>query len=332
MAGSNSQIERILLIRLSALGDCLAAVPVFHALREHYPKAHIAWAIQDNFAPLIQTLPGLDEIIVFPRQRWRRMRSLIPKWIEFRQFARHLRLRRFDVTVDVQSNSKSAMIAALSHCRDRIGHGYGEAKEISMGLNTHFIYPPTGMEHIVLKNLYLLRGLGIEASEPDFTLPPDPLAQRRIRQWLSSKRISEKGYVLLVPFSGDPMKEWAPDKYSELARELAEDGPAVVFLNGPGKEQETQAMIPALRGKRVFLGPRTEILEMVELSRMAQVAVGSDTGPIQIAGAFGVPTVALFGPTDPKRSHPWGPTQVRTLEVSANTVRLDVLRFMESDV
>ncbi len=300
-----STLERILLVRLSALGDCLAAVPVFHALRKRFPKAHIAWVVQDNFAPLLGQLPGLDEIIVFPRRRWLNSRSRGLPWGEARQFIRHLRLRRFRLAVDVQSNTKSSLIAFLSRAPVRIGHGGEEARELSAWFNTLRIPPAPGEHHIVQRNLGLLRPLGIEPAEPDFTLPPDPYARRRMLHWLHSQGLREQAYDLLVPFCGQPEKEWPPAHFTALAGRLAQAGRPTVMLLGPGKEQETRDLLPAPSFPLVILGPQTNIPEMAELVRMARVCAGGDTGPVQIAGALGVPTICLFGPTDPRRSRPW---------------------------
>ena len=311
-------VERVLLVRLSALGDCLAAVPVFHALRRHFPHAHLSWVIQDNFSPLIRNLPGLDEIILFPRKRWRTAtRSRI--FHEGRRFLHRLRMRRFDVTVDVQSNTKSGVIAFLTRAPLRIGHGPGEAKELSRWLNNCLISPPPDRPHILQRNLHLLSPLGIEAVEPQFDLPVDPMARQRIVAWLRSVQVREKEYALFAPFSGDPRKEWPRACFSELAGRLAENHLPVIFLCGPGREQETAALLsPA--SDRIFLAPPTDILELVELIRPAKWVIGGDTGPVQIAGALGVPTIAFFGPTDPNRSHPWGKTCICPLQAGPTEV------------
>jgi ADP-heptose:LPS heptosyltransferase len=124
-----SIVKRILMIRLSALGDCVVAYSGIPGLAESFPHAHIAWAIQDNFAPLIRNLPGLDEIVIFPRRRWKQS-GFATQWKEGLRLFRHLRMRKFDVTIDVQSNTKSAMLAFLTGARLRIGHGMEEAKRI----------------------------------------------------------------------------------------------------------------------------------------------------------------------------------------------------------
>ena len=312
-------IDRILLIRLSALGDCICALPVFAALRKHYPKAHIAWAIQDNFAPLLQTIPGLDEIIVFPRQRWKK----IPLWLQCKEiyrFIRHIRMRHFDVTIDPQSNTKSGGVAFFSRAPLRICHGGNEAKELTLWLNNHPVLPLEEQPHILQRNLHLLSPLEIPAAEPAFPLPSDPFAKAAIHSWLTKHRLVSSRVALLVPFCGNKKKEWPVDQFMQLSKMLSANKIPAVYINGPGREEETKALIPAGCEDTVLLGPRTGILEMVELIRAAGVCVGGDTGPIQIAGALNIASVALFGPTAPERSKPWGKHTILPLDSQADTV------------
>lgn len=323
--GERGGMERILLVRLSALGDCVAAIPVFLALRRHFPAAHIAWAIQDNFAPLIQNLPGLDELVVFPRRRWTGMADSRGRMLrEARAFARRLRMRRFDATVDVQSNTKSAMIAWLTRAPLRAGHGRGEAREISLWLNNRPVEAPPGCAHIFHRNLNLLTALGIEEREPRFELPPDRPAKAKMDAWRAAEGLEAGRYAVLVPFCGNVNKEWPGERFAALAERLAHGGMPAVFLRGPGRERETRALLPA-GVETVRLGPETGIPEMVELIRTAGAAVGGDTGPLHIAGALGVKTAALFGPTDPARSRPWGPSAVFSLDTGEAPVAERIL-------
>ncbi len=298
-------IERILLVRLSAMGDCIAAVPVFHALRKRFPNAHIAWAIQDHFAPLIRTLPGLDEIVIFPRGRLRELSSWRRKAGVVYELSRHLRIRRFDLTVDVQSNTKSAAIAWLTRAPLRIGHGTGEAKELSRWLNNDCIPHLPEHTHIVQRNLHLLSPFGIPIQEPNFHLPPDPAASRIITQWLESESIERKRYVLAIPFTSHPKKDWPVENFVTLAKRLTEQGRSIVFLPPPKRREECERIVKDCVSEKAVLGPSTDLLQMVEMIRSAALVAGGDTGPAQIAGALGIPNVTLFGPTSSERLRPW---------------------------
>jgi len=314
------EIERILIVRLSALGDCVSAIPVFSALRQRFPHKHIAWAVQDNYAPLIRNLPGVDEIIVFPRQRWKNMKSIWGKTTEVLSLARRLRMRRFDLVVDIQSNTKSATLSFLTGAPYRIGHGPGEAKEISPWIINRPVTHPADMKHIIIRNLNLLTPLGIEISEPCFPLNPDPFAQRTILEWLRAHDITEKGYCLLFPFCGRQEKEWPQEHFTRLAKELSQSGYRVLFCWTPGKDEMLKQMIPANTENNVIIGPKTDIPELVELIRSAGICCGGDTGPIQIAGALNIPNIALFGPTYPERTGPWTTSGIVSLDSEPDIV------------
>jgi len=312
---------------MSALGDCMCAFPVFAALRNHFPHAHIAWAIQDNFAPLIQNVPGLDEVIIFPRQRWKHSPRLI-QLKEAWRLMRHLRMRNFDVTIDVQSNTKSGAVAFFTHAPLRICHGGEEAKELAAWLSNQAVWPREDMPHIIQRNLHLLSELGITQQPPSFPLPIDSFGKHTVDRWLDKNHLAPKQFALLTPFCGKENKEWPPARFQQLSELLHELNIKAVFLNGPGKEVETRALIPPHCEENVLLGPKTSILEMIELIRSAGVCVGGDTGPVQIAGGLNVPCIALFGPTAPERSQPWGKRIVMPLSSKAEEVLAGIQHYL----
>lgn len=317
-------VERILLLRLSALGDCAAAIPVLLALRERFPHAHIAWAIQDNNLPLIRNIEELDEAIIFPRARWRQARTMT-KLREGRRLIRHLRKRRFDVAVDVQSNSKSALLAWLSGAPVRIGHGSEEAREVSASFNNRLIPPPPSEPHIIRRNLNLLSALGIDQPEVRFSLPKDAAAHKQMQRWLAHGGLQAQQYVLLTPFCGRPEKEWPRAHFSELAHRLASAGVPVVIQRSPGREAECDEIVREAQHEKITASPPTNIPQLVELIRMAGLVFGGDTGPLQIAGALGTPSICLFGPTDPNRLRPWSACEVMSLEIDPITAAKTIL-------
>lgn len=312
-----TRIHRILFLRLSALGDCVAAIPALIALRRAFPRAHLAWAIQDNYLPLIQNLKFFDEAIVFPRRRWKETPPFRVRPDEALALTRHLRSRRFDLCVDIQSNTKSAALAFLSGARIRLGHGGEYARELSGYLNNVLVTHPPEMRHIVFRNLHLLSALGIEGVRPEFSLPVDGSARIRMEAWLRRREIEPGRYVVIAPFCGRAEKNWPEANFAQLADLIASAGVAAVMLHTPGKEDETKALTARCSAEGVFTAPPTSLPDMVELIRMAGAAAGGDTGPLQIAGALGVANVCLFGPTDPAKFAPWGETRILPLESDA---------------
>lgn len=326
MIKPSKPITRILLVRLSALGDCVAAIPVFLALRKHFPHAHIAWAVQDNTASLLQNMPGLDELIIFPRRRWKTLSSKFELIKEALNFARRLRRKRFDLTIDVQSNSKSSFIAYCTGAKHRIGHGKGESKEISGWLNNHLVDVEQQTKHVILRNLHLLSALGIKTNTPEFTFSQNHWFRRKVQGMLAVNGI-QTPFALMVPFTSKIEKEWKPESYKSLTMELANRGIPVVFLHSPGKTNETQDMIPQTCSSPVCLAPLMTIPEMVELIRLSALVAGGDTGPTHIAGAMNKRTFSFFGPTNPERLKPWGETTVYPIQTDPSTVAADMIKF-----
>ncbi len=316
MNRSPQSVQRILLIRLSALGDCVAAIPVFLALRKRFPEAHLAWIVQDNMAPLLHNLPGLDELILFPRARWKKEPS---KWKILKEGFRllqRLRKRKFDVVIDVQSNTKSAVIGYLSGTQKRIGHGKGEGKEISTWLNNIQVEPLPQHRHVFERNMHLLTALGIKEPKIEFRISSHSWRKQLIFNWIHDHKI-DRGYVLLIPFTGRAEKDWPSERYSQLAKELSRQNIPVVFSCSPGRKEETQEMMPQAVNAPILLAPELDIPGLIELIRLSAFVAGGDTGPVHIAGALEKPTFALYGPTDPARHKPWGPSTVLSITEEA---------------
>ena len=225
--------------------------------------------------------------------------------------------------MDVQSNSKSAVIAYCTGAKIRIGHGKGEAKEISAWLNNRLVDAEPAVPHIFMRNLRLLSILGMAETAPQFNLPHFPFCAQHVKQSLQALGI-QRPFVLLVSFTGKAAKEWQPQHFTRLAERLSQSGIPVVFLHSPGRTNETQRLLPVPHNAPVVLSPLFTIQDMLELIRCAHAVVGGDTGPVHIAGALNIPTFSLFGPTDPKRSKPWGSTTVYLLDALPEQVANDI--------
>ena len=153
---------RILIVRLSAIGDVIHTMPMLCALRARFPQAVLSWAVESRAAALLEGHAALDELIVVPRGF---LKSPMQLW----RLARRLRSLRLDVAIDGQGLTKSALVAWLSGARRRIGFGRPRGREFSPWLNGELIYPTA--THVVERNLQLLLPLGIERSEARFDVP-----------------------------------------------------------------------------------------------------------------------------------------------------------------
>ncbi len=290
-------MKRILIIRLSAIGDIVMASALIPALRRRWPDAHIAWLTEPVGAELLRDNPRLDEVIVWPRGEWsklwreRRYRELFG---QLRRFVAALRARRFDLALDAQGLLKSGIWARLSGARERIGL---TSREGSAHLMTE-VLTPAGLEgRIGSEYLYLARHLG--AAEDDF--PMDLALGEASRAEARALRTAEGitgSYAVIAPFTTRPQKHWIEARWVELARRIRDDlGFAVVMLGGPG-DREAAERIAADGGIHDFAG-RARLGASAALIDDARLLVGVDTGLTHMGIARNVPTVALFGSTRP---------------------------------
>ena len=292
---------RILICRLSAVGDVLHGLPVLNALRAAFPQALLAWVVDRRMQALLQEHPALDELIVVSR-RW--LRSPGEVW----QLRRRLRQLRFDVSIDLQGLSKSAIAAWLSGAKRRIGFGDENGRELSRWLNNERIR--TSAVHIIDRNLELLRPLGIEHPAVRFDLPEAPADARTVEAFLQTAGL-QAGFAILNPGAGWPSKLWPWERYAAVARHLGEVCrlPSVVVWGGASERQWAEQIVAQSAG-HATLAPPTSLRELAALARRARLLVGSDTGPLHLAVAVGTACVGLYGPMSAQRNVPYGPQHI----------------------
>jgi lipopolysaccharide heptosyltransferase I len=301
--------ERLLIVRLSAAGDVVHALPVARALRRARPDLRLHWLVEDRFAGLLRGNPDLEAVLELPRRAWRGT-SLRRKAGDLRGLAGRLRGAGYAATLDLQGLTKSALAARLSGAPLRIGfaagegrRGVGGGRELSPWLNNRLV--ETAATHVVDRNLALLQPLGLADPAVAFPAPPPP--DGRIADFLSRCDPQGRGVVALHPGAGWAAKRWPEDRWQALAAELAAATarPLVVTWGGPA-EQKMAAGIVQRAGESCMMAPETDLPQLWSLLARAALCVGGDTGPLHMAAAAGVPCVALFGPTDGQRNGPYG--------------------------
>lgn len=297
MSDMSDRSPRILLVRLSAVGDVIHGLPVLNALRERFPRAFLGWVVEQRAATLLEGHPALDERILVPRGWLKSPRTV---W----QLRRRLHELRFDVAIDVQGLTKSAVAAWLSGARRRIGFGDEKGRELSRWLNTELV--PASAKHIIDSNLQLLLPLGIDRPSVRFDIPEREADGDRARRIMGEAGLAG-GFAIVNPGAGWPSKLWPPERYAAVARHLAarQTLPTLVVWAG-AQEQAWARQIVAESAGAAQLAPATTLLELAALTRRARLFVGSDTGPLHLAAAVGTPCVGLFGPMPAERNGPYG--------------------------
>ena len=291
---------RILIVRLSAIGDVLHALPVLCALRDALPTAHLAWMVEGRSADLLAGHPALDEVVAV-RRRWLKSPRAV---LDVRR-----RLRgRFDVTIDVQGLSKSAVSARLSGARRRIGMAAPDGREISRWLNNVLVRPTA--THVIDRNLELLGPLGITPGRVRFDLPEREADGHRAEQTIAQLGGASR-LAIINPGAGWPSKLWPAERFAVVAEHLGRVHGLLSLAVWAGDQEQAWAReIVAGSGGWARLAPPTTLVELAALARRAQLVVSSDTGPLHLAAAVGTPCVGLFGPVPGERNGPYGPQHI----------------------
>ncbi len=289
---------KILIVRLSAIGDVVMASPLIRALRDKYPEAHIAWLVQAEAVPLLAVNPRLDEVIVWPRGEWQRLWRERRYWQllkAVRSFRRALRARGFDLVLDIQGLMKSGLLAWMSGAPERVGLG---SREGSARLMTRVVDKPRGDKRIGSEYRRMAEALGLNTEPFAMDLALSVGDQRFADGFIAEHGLSS-GYAVICPFTTRPQKHWIEARWPELAARLREEtGLPVVMLGGPG-DREAAARIAAGKADIVDAVGQTSLSQAAALISRARLLVGVDTGLMHMGIAFAVPTIAIFGSTCP---------------------------------
>jgi lipopolysaccharide heptosyltransferase I len=288
---------RILIARLSAIGDCILTMPLAVALRDAFPGAFIAWAVEGAAGTMIECHPAVDRAIRLPRRFVRSPTALL-------RLRRQLLSLRFDVAIDPQSLTKSALVAWLSGAARRIGFARPVGRELAPGLNTELV--DCRQLHVVDRYRELLRPMGVAAGPVRFDFPGNAATDSAAGKQLEAAGLSAP-FAVVNPGAGWESKRWPQQRFAEVARELNSRLRVRSLVVWGGTQERAWAEgIVAAAGDSAVVAPPTTLLELAALLRQASLFVGSDTGPLHMAAAVGTPCVAIFGPTRPEHCGPFG--------------------------
>lgn len=300
-------MNRILLIKLSALGDVMQTLPTLEALRAAHPRAEITWLVEEAAAPILARHPALERVLTVRRQTWlqaahsRRLRPAV--WEEFSQVLRSLRQKPFDVVIDLQGLLKSALWTWLARSPRKIG--FAGTRELSYLALSERLPAYDADEHAVRRYLRLAAHLGAATTPIRWRLAVSPGAGARFRElWTGTGG----PLMILHPGTRWPSKHWPPGSFAELADALVQIRQARVVFTGSVADRPLLARIrAAMREEAIDLSGATGLEDLARLFFHADAAVTTDTGPMHLAAAVGTPVAAIFGPTAPWRTGPFGP-------------------------
>jgi lipopolysaccharide heptosyltransferase I len=303
--------DRILLIRLSAIGDVIHALHGLAALRAARPDAEIGFLVEDRAAALIDGHPDLDHIHIYERRHWQDGLLKKPTEVvgEAAAFLSELRGTRYDVAVDLQGNLKGGILSRLSGAPRRIGLAAGFGKEGNHRFQTEHVELPEGPFHRVDRVLRLLQPLGVTGPAGTPRVAVSAEDREDMDRFLLETGLEPDRFAVLHPGTSafGQHKRWAAARYGVLAKLLLDrHGLRSVVTWGPGEEELAEEVVAASTGAAVK-GPRTRRLTaLARLAESAALFVGADTGATHLSALLGTRTVGLFGPKDPRIYGPRG--------------------------
>ncbi len=290
---------KILILKPSSLGDVIQALPVLRLLKLHYPGSEIFWWIDSALAPLLTGDPDLAGVVLFERKRWGKPRH----WPEMFRSLHWLRAQEFDLVIDLQCLARSALFAWLA--RGKFLAGLDEVREGARGFYDFAAPRKTYHTHAVDWYLSVLPPLGVPVHHHFAWLPERPKIAAAVNaKW----PVKSSRWIALQPGARWLNKRWPVEHFSELVRQLGKRFPTarVAIVGGQDDALLGDIISSADPARCLNLCGRTSLLEMVEWLRGCEVLVTNDTGPMHVAAALGKPVVALFGPTEPRRTGPYG--------------------------
>ncbi len=303
-------VRSILVVRLGAMGDLVHAIAAVSALRAALPECKIGWLIEQRWSELLcapgfafrgersQERPLVDDVFAVDIRALRSNPISPPLWKELCRGLAELRSAGYEQVVDLQGAIRSALLASLSGVSDSWGENH--PREAPAAIFYRHAVPISGT-HVAQQNLALISAVaGIPL---DFCAPLLP-RDAGSTEWCEHSLIGRgSGFCILNPGAGWGAKCWPPSSFAEVARRLSEVGVRSLVNFGPGEEHLARQVAESSGGAAEAIS--CTVSQLIELTRRARLFIGGDTGPMHLAAAFGVPVVALFGPTNPERNGPW---------------------------
>ncbi len=299
--------NKILIVRLSAIGDVAHSLPILHALKKKFPDCYIGWAVEDRASDIIVNNPLVDKAFVFPRSKWKKQGFSLQNLREFLSLTEEIRKEKFDIAIDLQELFKSGLVTLLSGAPRRIGHkGTREFADcfINDKLPAHDIFDPEKL--IIERYLEPAKYLGADVSEVEFSLPP---VNQEIIEKINTLLAGTNGkeMVIFSPATIWPSKHWLEEYWAQLLDKVS--GRYKVVFIGTARDNELIDRITsqATTGDYLNLAGKTTILELIEIFNRAKYMIAPDTGPAHIANATQKPTIIMFfGSTGVRRTPPYG--------------------------
>lgn len=315
--------DKLLIVRLSAMGDVIHTLPAAAVLRQAFPHATIGWIIEERWAELLCTLryprsgkrspqrPLADRVHTVNTALWRKSLFSPNVWQQMAVGLSELRGVGYQAAIDFQGAVRTALLARWSGATTIFGDAQPRENAASMWYTRQIQCQGV---HVIEQAISLSRALGqAQAPTPQPEFPIDPDAEEKIRSFIGDG----PDFAILNPGAGWGAKQWPAERYGAVAKELAKRGLRPLVNFGPGEDELARTVEETSAGAAVRIS--CSIAELISLTRRARLFIGGDTGPMHLAAALRIPVVAIFGPTNPARNGPFGTRSIVLRSASSTT-------------
>lgn len=292
----------ILIVKLSAIGDVIHALPVSYALRKKYPTAHITWVVEPTAYEIVKHNPCVDEVILFQKKAFKTFKGFKQN---FKPFYKLLHRRKYDISIDLQGLFKSMAVVLTANAKKKIG--YVDMREGS-NLISKTIKGPHFNGHIVDRYLDTVKYLGCDTDNIIFPLKNTAEEINYVNNLLMDSQIDDDTpFIVFAVGTNWVNKCWSTKNFAILSDLLSKHSIKTVLI-GFGKNDEQKALEITRQNTSnniVNLVGKTSLMQTAALIKKAKAVVGGDTGNLHLAAALNIPAIMLMGPTDPNRNGPY---------------------------
>ena len=306
-------LKNVLIVKLSAMGDVIHALPVSYAIKETFPEAKVTWVVEPPSLDLLKMNPCVDKIILFNKKNFRSLKGFMK---EFFPFKHELQEESYDAVLDLQGLFKSAAIAFFA--KSNIKLGICDMRELSDKISKPII-GENAQGHIVERYLDTARAVGCVVGEVVFPLQIPVEESEKARAIMEHAGVREGNpYVAFVVGANWPNKRWPAEHFAALGDWFYQLAVIPILIgNGVLDEQLAKEIEAKMEIPPINLVNRTNIPQLAHVLRSSRLIIGGDTGPVHLGAALGVRTIMLMGPTNVERNGAFGQLQ-NVIEVDRN--------------
>lgn len=300
-------MTKILIVKLSSLGDVIHTIPFLKSLKESFPDSNIHWLISRSFKNIIEEIELIDKIHIFERERWRGIKNCIRYSKEIYNLFHTIEQEHYDLVIDFQGLFRSGFATYCSHAPRRIG--FKNAREFAYFAYNEKVNIPENIQHAIDKNALLVEQAIHQKTKIDFPTIFNAEIQQKTKQWIQKDKIN----IALIPGARWDSKKWSVENFAKLTEKFLKYSQIHFLILGGKSEQNLECYFK--NANTTSLLGKTTMLELASILQQVSLVVCNDSGPMHLSVAVQTPVLALFGPTDPNKTGPYG-SQHKVLQAS----------------